>query len=159
MDSPPAASVAITRWRWVSGGVASAAGAEVRAFELKRRVQPRASSLLGTGGDLGDPPRRDAVAMETGNGGLCGFRQDSNQQAAGSLRVEEKIAVFLRNAFGKTYAIANKIPVIFQAAGEKPFACGLQRSGKIANGGMIDLEGHGFDSAGRITKRHLSSVA
>jgi uncharacterized protein YkwD len=58
LDNPPAASVAITRWRWVSGGVASAAGAEVRAFELKRRVQPRASSLLGTGGDLGDPPRK-----------------------------------------------------------------------------------------------------
>jgi len=109
--------------------------------------------------DFADAAGGDAMTIESGYGGLCGFRQDSNQQATGSLRVEEKIAVFLRNAFGKTYAIANEIAVIFQAAGEKSFACGLQRSGKIANGGMIDLEGHGFDSAGRITKRHLSSVA
>ena len=99
------------------------------------------------------------MTIESGDGGLRGFRQDSNQQAAGSLRVEEKIAVFLRNAFGETHAIANEIAVILQAAGKKSFACGLNGSGKIANGGMIDLEGHGLNIPLRITERHLPGVA
>src|SRR6266478_885900 len=111
------------------------------------------------GDDFADATGRNAMTIESGDGGLCGLRQDGDQQTAGGLRVAEKIAVFLRNAFGKTHTIANEIAVILQAAREKPFACGLQCSGKIANGGMIDLEGHGFDSAGRITKRHLPSVA
>src|SRR3979490_2326461 len=52
------------------------------------------------GDDFADAAGGDAMTIESGYGGLCGFRQDSNQQAAGSLRVEEKIAVFLRNDFG-----------------------------------------------------------
>src|ERR1700731_4485851 len=111
------------------------------------------------GDDFADTAGGDVMTIEGGDGGLCGFRQDSNQKAAGSLRVEEKITVFLRNAVGETHAIANEIAVILQAAGEKSFARSLPGSGKIANGGMIDLEGHGFDSAGRVTKRHLPSVA
>jgi hypothetical protein len=64
------------------------------------------------GVDFADAAGGDAMTIESGDGGLCGFRQDSNQQASGSLRIEEQIAVFLRNAFGKTHAIANEIAVI-----------------------------------------------
>ena len=99
------------------------------------------------------------MTIESGDGRLCGFRQDSNQQAAGSLRIEKQIAVFLRNAFAETHAIANEIAVILQAAGKKSLVCGLPGSGKIANGGIIDLQGHGLNTPLRIPKRHLPGVA
>src|SRR6267378_2444824 len=99
------------------------------------------------------------MLMERRDSGVGGFWRDGDQQAAGSLRVEEKIAIVLRNAFHESHAIANEIAVILQPAGEKSFARGFQRTEEIADGRIIYLEGHGFDSALGITQRHLPSVA
>src|ERR1700687_2513338 len=98
------------------------------------------------------------MTIESRDGGLGGFGRDSNQQAAGSLRIEEEIAVILRNTFGKTHTIANEIAVILQAARKKSFACGFEGSGKIAHSRMINFKGHGLDAPLRIPKRHLPSV-
>src|ERR1700686_337927 len=133
----------------------------VRVYPMRsgRDILTDEQKRICFGDDFANAAGGDAMTIESGDGSLSRFRQDSNQQAAGSLRVEEKIAVFLRNAFGKTHAITNEIAVILQAAGEKSVACGLQGSGKIANGGMIDLEGHGLNIPFGITERHLPSVA
>ena len=99
------------------------------------------------------------MTIESGDGCFRGFGRNGDQQAAGSLGVEEEIAVFLGNTRCEIDAIANKIAVIFEAAWEESFACGINGSGKIGNGGMIDLEGYRFNSPFRISKRHLPRVA
>lgn len=68
------------------------------------------------------------------------FWRDGNEQAARCLRIEEQVAKFLRDSFREAYAIAQELPVIFQAAGEKAFACGLFGAGQITDRGVIDLE-------------------
>src|SRR5712692_7290303 len=99
------------------------------------------------------------MTAESRDGGLGRFGRNCNQQSAGSLRIEEEVAVFLPNAFAETHAIANEIAVILQSAGEKSFARGFNRARKITDSRMINLEGHGLDIPLRIPKRHLASVA
>src|SRR5260370_28506725 len=111
------------------------------------------------GDDFADAARGDAVAIERRDGGVGGFGRDGNQQAAGSLRVEEEVAIFLLNAVCKTHAIANEIAVIFESAGEESSARGFDSAAKVRNSRMIDLEGDGFDITRRISHRHLPRVA
>src|ERR1700674_3704088 len=99
------------------------------------------------------------MAIQSGNGRVGRFGRDGDEPAAGSLWIEEKVAVFLRNAFGETHAIANEIAVILQAAGEEAFARGFHGSGKIRDSRMIDLERHGFDSTRRIAEGHFPRMA
>src|SRR5438034_11554118 len=94
------------------------------------------------GEDFADSASGDGVAIESGDGGVFRFGRDSDQQAAGGLRVEEQIAVFLWDACGKTNAITNEIAVIFQAAGEKSSAGRFDSAGKIRNYRMLDLQGN-----------------
>ncbi len=114
---------------------------------------------LCLGDDLADELRRDAVALESRNGGAGGFGRDSNQKPAGSLRIEKQIAMFLRNATGESHAIAKEIAVILQSAREKSLACGFQRAGKILHCGVIELQRYGFNSPLGISERHLARVA
>src|SRR5260370_40403862 len=107
---------------------------------------------------LANAERGNPMTAESRDGGLGRFGRSSNQQAAGSLRIEEEVAVFLPNAFGETHAIANKIAVILQAAGEKSFARGFNRARKITDSRMINFEGHWLDIPLRVAKRHLPSV-
>ena len=87
------------------------------------------------------------MTIESRDGGFRGFRRDSDEQAARSLRIEEEIAVFLRDALSETHAIANKIAVIHQTAREEAAACGFKGPGEIRNCRMIDLEGYRLDSS------------
>src|SRR5260370_26407693 len=50
------------------------------------------------GNDFADAARGNALATKSRRGGLSRFRRDGNQQAAGSLRIEEEVTIFLRNA-------------------------------------------------------------
>jgi 3-deoxy-D-arabino-heptulosonate 7-phosphate (DAHP) synthase class II len=82
----------------------------------------------------------DAALFEGGDCCVSRFRGNGDEQTAGSLRIEEQIAVYLRDAFGIARAIANKIAVVFQAAGEKPFARRFDGAGKIADRGVVNLK-------------------
>src|SRR6266403_5933663 len=112
----------------------------VRVYPMRpgRGILTDEQKRICFGDDFADATGRNAMTIESGDGGLCGLRQDGDQQTAGGLRVAEQIAVFLRNTFGKTHTIANEIAVILQAAGKKSFASGFQGSGQIAHSGMID---------------------
>src|SRR6266481_6226799 len=76
---------------------------------------------ISFGDDFADAASDDAVAFKS---------RDGNQQAAGSLRIEEKFAMFRRDALCKTHAIANEIAVIVQSTGKKSSSCGFDGAGK-----------------------------
>ena len=99
------------------------------------------------GHNFADATGGDAVSLESVDGGIRRFSRDRDQQAAGSLRIEEQISVFLRDARSETHAIADKIAVIHQTAREEAGACGFKGPGKIRNCRMIDLEGYRLDSS------------
>src|SRR2546429_2925803 len=99
------------------------------------------------------------MTIQSSGGGLRSLGRASDQQAAGCLWIEEQVTVLLGNALGETHTSANKVAVIFQAAGEKSFTRGFDSARKIGNRRMIDLQGDGLDTPLRIPKRHLSSVA
>src|SRR5258708_1257859 len=113
----------------------------VRVYPMRsgRDILADEQKWICLGDDFADAPGGHAMAVESGDGGADGLGRDGHQQAAGSLWIEEKIAIFLRNVRGETHAIANKIPVILQSAGEKSLARGFQRTGKILDCGMIEL--------------------
>src|SRR5260370_42094913 len=67
--------------------------------------------------------------------------------------------MLLRNAGSKTHAIPNKIAVIFQSTGKKSSSCGFDGAGKKLDCGVVDLQGHGFDSPLGIPKCHLARMA
>src|SRR5260370_33597426 len=63
--------------------------------------------------------RVDALTFKKGDGCVCRFRRDSDQQTAGGLRIEQQVAVFLRNTRCETPATANEIAAAIQSAPEK----------------------------------------
>src|SRR5260370_31319675 len=59
---------------------------------------------LCLGDDLADELRRDAVALESRNGGAGGFGRDRNQKPTRSLRLAKQLAMFLRNSTCESHA-------------------------------------------------------
>jgi len=84
--------------------------------------------------------------IESADGRVCGFGRDGDQQATGSLRVEEQVAILLRNALRETDAIANEIAIILQSAGKKASAGRCDGAWEVGNSRMLDLQGNSFDS-------------
>src|SRR6266851_9051894 len=111
------------------------------------------------GDDFADAASDDAMAFKSRDGIVSGLWGDGNQQTAGSLRIEEKFAMFRRDALCKTHAIANEIAVISQSTGKKSSSCGFDGAGKKLDCGVVDLQGHGFDSPLGIPKCHLARMA
>src|SRR6266571_5971994 len=106
-----------------------------------------------------DAARRDAVAIQHRQCVVTEFGRDGHQQAAGSLRIEEQVAEFLRNRFPKTDAIAKKIAVILQAAGKESIARGFRGARQIADRRVIEFQGHGLDLSLGISQRHLPGMS
>src|SRR5712692_1532131 len=71
------------------------------------------------GNDITDAARVDALTFKNGDGCVCRFRRDSDQQTAGGLRIEQQVAIFLRNTRCEIHTIANEIAVVFHSAREK----------------------------------------
>src|SRR5690349_12323531 len=68
------------------------------------------------------------------------FQRD--EKTAGSLRIEEKIPKLFRNQRLECSAIADELPIILESAGMESVARGGDRTGKIFDGGVIDLQRH-----------------
>src|SRR5260370_17573027 len=94
---------------------------------------------ISFGDDFADAASDDAVAFKSRDGIVSGLWRDGNQQAAGSLRIEEKFAMFRREALCKTHAIANEIAVIFQSTGKKSSPSGFDAAGTNLPSPSADL--------------------
>jgi len=64
---------------------------------VHRSVLADGDQRVGLGDDFADAESGDSMSAECGNGRVSKIQRDRDQQAAGSLRIEEQVAVFLRD--------------------------------------------------------------
>ena len=86
------------------------------------------------------------------------LRRDGDEKTAGSLRIEEKILIFGRDARFERGALADEGAIVFQATGKMAFAGGFDGAWKIAERCVIDFEGDRLQAMCWIAERHLASV-
>lgn len=96
-----------------------------------RDILTNRNQRISLADDFADAAGNTPVTLESRNGGIRGVVSNCNQQTAGRLWIKEKVAVFLRDAFGKTDASANEIAIILQAAWNEPFAYCFESAGKV----------------------------
>src|SRR6202521_3672429 len=108
--------------------------------------------------DAADAACGYTMTCKSSEGCIRGFGRDGNEQAAGGLRVEEKILIFGSNGFVESSAIRNESAVVFEASGKMPFASGFESAGKINKGRVIELERDRLDTMRWVTQRHLSRM-
>src|SRR5437899_12709298 len=65
---------------------------------------------------------------------------NGNQQSSGGLRVEEQVAILLRDRSGKAGAVADEIAIVLQAASKVAFAGGFHRAGQVFDARVIQFE-------------------
>src|SRR2546427_13039509 len=65
---------------------------------------------------------------------------NGHQQSSRGLRVEEQVAILLRDRRGKAGAVANEIAIVFQAAGKVAFAGSFHRAGQVLDARVIQFE-------------------
>ena len=93
------------------------------------------------GGNLSHDAGGNIAALQSGQRCISGFRRDGRQQAAGSLRIEEQRAKFIRNAGRKIGAALHEITIVLHAAREKSAAGGFNRAGKVFHARVVEFQG------------------
>src|SRR5712664_2223750 len=100
----------------------------------------------------------DAVTLQSSKSGFRRFGSDSDEQAAGSLRIEQQILIFGRDIRREAGTVTHKGAIVLEPGGEMTFARRLYRAGKIVKSSVIDFKRHGRAAVGWIAERHLARV-
>src|SRR5216683_4055301 len=114
-----------------------------RESELHRRRRGWAVRLtdieegVALGKNAADGARGDVAALEGSECGVGKFNSYGHEQAAGRLRIEEQVAILLRNGIRKGRAIADEFAIVLETAREMPFARGFYRAGKVFDARVI----------------------
>lgn len=94
------------------------------------------------GANFSDDASGDIAAGEGGEGVICEFRSDGGEEAAGSLRIEEQRAKFIRHLAREGDAAFGEFAIIFHACGEEASAgCG-DGAREIFNARVINFQRH-----------------
>src|SRR5260370_19095656 len=108
--------------------------------------------------DAADALCRDAVMPKSCERRISSFGRDGDEQAAGSLRVEQEILILGSYSFVEYGTIANESAVILEAARKMPLTSGFHSAGKINKRRVIDLQRDGRNALSPIAQRHFSRV-
>ena len=85
----------------------------------------------------------DLAALKLGAEGGGAFWGDGDEEAAGSLRVEEKRAGIFVDVCGKLDAACDEFAIALEAASEKTAVCCFARARQKRNLGVVDAQGNG----------------
>ena len=96
--------------------------------------------------------------MQTFYRGISRFGRDCDKKASRRLGIEEQGSIFFGNACAECDAIAEKIQIVIQAAGDHALACCVEGSGKRWNGFVLNLNRNRGNSLLWIAERHFAGM-
>ena len=99
------------------------------------------------------------MSLQTLQRGFHGFWRNSDEQAAGGLRVIEKSPMFFLDSGGEAHAISEELSIILQPTSDHPFTRGIERSRQQWHGLMVDFQRDRECSRRGIPQGHFVRVA